>query len=86
MLVNQRPICVMCNDATDQTCLWCSKPLHRHQGQDDTTGNIERTLCWMQHQFCIVNVKGGARHAYPSYARRQPVLLTPPHGYTGRNR
>ncbi len=86
MQYDQGPMCVICSAPTDQTCLWCNMPLHRHHGQDDMTGDIERTHCWMQHQFCTVKVKRGVRRGHRSHTRRQSVFLSPSHVYSGGNR
>ena len=42
--------CIICGQPTDQTCLWCEEPLHRHEGRDERTGEIERSRCWIERK------------------------------------
>ena len=42
--------CVICDKPTDQECLWCDQPLHRHVERPGDTEQVEFTECWTRHQ------------------------------------
>ena len=42
--------CIECERLTEQTCLWCKRPLHRHHGQVGNTGDVNRAKCWYRHR------------------------------------
>ena len=42
--------CVICDSPTDQECLWCNQPLHRHDGHEGSADRVEFTECWTRHQ------------------------------------
>ena len=42
--------CVICDNPTDQDCLWCNKPLHRLRDRNEITGVRQPTLCRRRHE------------------------------------
>ena len=50
--------CVICDNPTDQECLWCNQPLHRHDGQG-SSDQVEFTECWSLHETdCMGGISG----------------------------
>jgi len=43
--------CMVCGEHSDQSCLWCVKPLHRHNGYQGSADQVEFTQCWTRHQM-----------------------------------
>ena len=51
--------CVICDNPTDQECLWCNQPLHRLDGNERSSDRVEFTECWTRHlQDCEGGVGG----------------------------